>query len=364
MNRCLINFLYLGRSLLYLGCILLLFVFAAPAAWAHPLNNGYSQISIDRKDIQYELTLPEADLLMFDTDKDNVLSEEELNLRRPAIETYLRSGLHMELPSGPLDFSLLSMEKTEKTGVPAVSFLLAFHSKSPVDSLNIRYNLLFDDADPAHVNFLVITNGDDVDQTVFDSANRSYHYQAMRQAGMLSSAWEYFTLGIEHILTGYDHLLFLLALIIAAARLKDVVKIVTAFTVAHSITLFLAATGRIHIESRWIEAGIALTIAYAAIENLYIRSVNIRWVLTFLFGLVHGMGFAGAISEVGLPEQYLISSLLSFNLGVEAGQLAVVLIVLPFLLKMRQWKFYRTGVKTASILFALIAVYWFFERIR
>lgn len=330
---------------------------------AHPLNNGYSQVTIENKAIQYELTLPEASLLAFDTDHNNELSSAELESQRSAIQTYLQRHLQLELPSGQLDFTLVSMDKNEKTGISAVSFQLQSMTKSRADSLTIHYSLLFDDVDPAHINFLVIANGNDVDQAVFDASNRMYHYQSLVKTSMLSSAWDYFLLGIEHILTGYDHLLFLLSLLIIATSLKDIVKIVTAFTVAHSTTLFLAATGYLHVNSRWIESGIALTIAYVAIENIFTRSVRMRWAVTFGFGLIHGMGFAGAISETGLPEQYLISSLLSFNLGVETGQLAIVMIVLPFLLSLQKKSRYRTAVIAVSALIALFAAYLFFQRI-
>jgi hydrogenase/urease accessory protein HupE len=193
--------------------------------------------------------------------------------------------------------------------------------------------------------------------------NRIYHYEPLVKTSMLSSAWDYFLLGIKHILTGYDHLIFLISLIIVATRLKDVVKIITAFTIAHSITLFLAATGHLNVDSRWIESGIALTIAYVAAENPFIKTVRFRWLITFFFGLIHGMGFAGAISEVGLPQQYLISSLLSFNLGVETGQLGIVVLLLPYLTKMQKHPWYPRFVIGVSVIVFMVAGYWFLQRI-
>ncbi|SDO99123.1 Hydrogenase/urease accessory protein HupE [Paenibacillus sp. yr247] len=347
-------------SLLFILCIPF-FIFITPSK-AHSIDSGYSEVTIESKKVNFNLTLPESSLLVFDTDKNNVLTLEELNNQRTEIESYFKTHLKLENKSKLLECSLHSISKTDNLGIPSIEFNLQFTSVSSVESLSITYNLLFDDYDPQHVNFLIITKEDDIDQTIFDTGHRFYHYVPMNNTTMASSAWQYFLLGIKHILTGYDHLLFLLSLIIVAIRLKDIIKIVTAFTLAHSITLFLTATGHISVNSRWIETGIALTIAYVAIENPFIKSVRMRWVITFLFGLIHGMGFAGAISEIGLPREYLISSLLSFNVGVETGQLGIVLAILPFLLKLQKFTWYRKMLIGVSIIVFLIAVYWALQR--
>ena len=126
----------------------------------------------------------------------------------------------------------------------------------------------------------------------------------------------FFLLGIEHILTGYDHLLFLLALILRGGNLWSLFKIITAFTIAHSITLALAALNIVMLPERLVEATIALSIAYVAAENLFMRkAVSHRWAVSFLFGLVHGFGFSNVLRELGLPKEGLLWSLLNFNLG-------------------------------------------------
>lgn len=343
--------------------IFVLLITTQQKAQAHPMNNGYSQIVIENRTINYDLTIPEPSLLVFDSNKDKQLSLDELNSQRSSVEQYLRTHLQIEVASERLEPTLISMEKTEETGIPAVLFKLRFTSKSYVESFTVQYTLLFDDVDPMHTNFAFISQGDDIDQAIFDTTNRTYHFEPLVKPNMLSSVFRYFVLGIKHIVTGYDHLLFLLSLIIVATRLSDIVRIVTAFTIAHSITLFLAATGQIHMNSRWIESGIALTIAYVAIENPFLKSTKLRWLITFCFGLVHGLGFAGAISEIGLPEKYLISSLLSFNVGVETGQLAIVLIVLPLLLRLQKLHWYRKLVIGVSAIIFVIAAYWFLQRV-
>ncbi len=150
----------------------------------------------------------------------------------------------------------------------------------------------------------------------------------------------YLVHGVEHILIGYDHLLFLLALLLRAGRLREVVKIVTAFTAAHSLTLALSALGYVQLPPMLVEAAIAGSIAYVAAENLLAAGVaSRRWQVSFLFGLVHGFGFSSVLGGIGLPQDLLLSALFSFNLGVEAGQLLVVTLAWPLLvwLARRPW---------------------------
>ncbi len=178
----------------------------------------------------------------------------------------------------------------------------------------------------------------------------------------------YFLLGIEHILTGYDHLLFLFALVLACRSVKPMLLIVTAFTLAHSITLALAALDIVKLPSVWVEAFIALSIVFVGVENVFFKiAPGRRAALTFAFGLIHGMGFAGALKEIGLGSDghSIIGPLISFNLGVESGQLALVAIVLPILLKLRKRPaFEKWAVPAMSVLVILMGTFWFIERVR
>ena len=173
----------------------------------------------------------------------------------------------------------------------------------------------------------------------------------------------FFLLGIEHILTGYDHLLFLLALILRGGNLWSLFKIVTAFTIAHSITLGLAALNIVTLPERLVEATIALSIAYVAAENLFMRkAVSHRWAVSFLFGLVHGFGFSNVLRELGLPKQGLLWSLLNFNLGVEAGQAIAVLIAVPILFWLRKFKWEPRAVAATSVVVLAVGLVLFVER--
>lgn len=170
----------------------------------------------------------------------------------------------------------------------------------------------------------------------------------------------FFVLGIEHILGGLDHLLFLAALLLRAESWIAVLRVITAFTLAHSLTLALAVLGIVALPDRLVEGTIALSVAYAALVNLLDRPVaGSRWGAAFLFGLVHGLGFSGVLREMNLPDQGLFWLLLQFNLGVEAGQAMAAGVALAALAWLRTQSWQRQGVRVAacSILVAGLAMF-------
>jgi len=150
----------------------------------------------------------------------------------------------------------------------------------------------------------------------------------------------YFILGVEHILLGIDHLLFVLGLLLITSGKWRILKTVTAFTIAHSITLAMAALGAVHFPVAPVEAVISLSIVFVAYEALRIRASDVAirkpWVVAFIFGLLHGFGFAGALSETGLPQNSIASALFVFNVGVEVGQIAFIIFVLLLMLALRR----------------------------
>jgi hypothetical protein len=179
-------------------------------------------------------------------------------------------------------------------------------------------------------------------------------------------ARQYLALGYTHILPkGRDHILFVLGIFLLSPRLKPMLLQVTAFTIAHSITLALSIYGVLSLPSRIVEPLIALSIAYVAIENLMTRELKPwRLALVFMFGLLHGLGFAGVLRELGLPRDEFLTGLVTFNLGVEGGQLTVILLasiaVAPFV--KRDWYRHRVVIP-ASLVIAGIAIYWTITRI-
>jgi hydrogenase/urease accessory protein HupE len=177
----------------------------------------------------------------------------------------------------------------------------------------------------------------------------------------------YFRLGVEHILTGADHLLFLLGLLVVCRRLRTVAGIVTCFTAAHSITLALAALGVVTLPGRVVEPLIAATIVFVGVENLARGDEpKGRWLLTFAFGLVHGLGFAAALQQIGLGANgtSIVGPLVAFNLGVELGQLAVAVPLLALLWKLRaRPMFARHGARATSLIVVGFGIVWLVQRL-
>jgi len=189
---------------------------------------------------------------------------------------------------------------------------------------------------------------------------------------LLSEAGRFIWLGIEHIFTGYDHVAFLIGLLLLGGGLRRVVLIVTSFTVAHSITLALAALGKVSLSPSLVEPAIAASIAYVGIENLFVSDGRRRWMIAFFFGLVHGFGFAGVLREMGLPQGALAVSLVSFNVGVELGQVVIVALVLGAAAltdrafagsRYQPSRWYSPwGLRILSLAIVMVGVYWFVER--
>jgi len=169
-------------------------------------------------------------------------------------------------------------------------------------------------------------------------------------------------LGIQHIFIGADHILFLLGLILIGGRFRDLVKIVTSFTIAHSVTLTLAALNIVNLPPRLIESAIALSIIYIATENFFIKKVDYRWIVTGIFGLAHGFGFANVLGNLGLPTKGLVVSLFSFNVGVEIGQVVIVALLLPLVWAIRKSRFKKQITWATSGMILFFGITWFLER--
>ncbi|MEO8438599.1 MAG: HupE/UreJ family protein [Spartobacteria bacterium] len=181
------------------------------------------------------------------------------------------------------------------------------------------------------------------------------------------SFFDFLLLGIRHILTGYDHLLFLFGLLIVCRNLREATLLITCFTIAHSLTLALSTFGLVQLQSRWVESAIAASILYVGAENLLRDGSRFRgrWLLTFSFGLIHGLGFASVLREMGVANsgRAAIVPLVAFNSGVEIGQLCVAAILLPLILHFRKEpRFLRLGVPACSAIVAIAGAAWLLQR--
>jgi len=295
----------------------------------------------------------------------------ELVLGLPSIPAPLAGELHLNEAPGRAEYGRLQSLIAEKiaisaeggacrnTAAPAPSrkgdnlvVPLRFECAAAPAGLVLRDDL----ADVFGPDYHTLAN------ITWPGGNAQYMFQPDRREARVALAsrtaqglWSFFTLGMQHILIGYDHLLFLLALILRGGDLWSLLRIITAFTIAHSITLGLAAFEVIVLPGRLVEGAIALSIAYVAAENLMSkRPASHRWAVSFVFGLVHGVGFSSVLRELGLPREGLLWTLLSFNLGVEAGQATFVVAALPLLLYLRRSPF-EVPVVTAVSAIVLVA---------
>ena len=244
----------------------------------------------------------------------------------------------------------------------SVTGTVDFNCPGEIRKLTIRDDMSEALGGNHHTLALIVWSGGS-QQFAFGADARETSVAVAEEAHASHGAGSFFTLGIEHILTGYDHLLFLIALMLRGGGLWSLLKIITAFTIAHSITLALAALDVVVLPGVVVESVIALSIAYVALENLLPRyAVSRRWAVSFLFGLVHGFGFSSVLREIGLPKENLLLSLLNFNLGVEAGQLSVVLLVVPVLMRLKSKSWEPRMVATVSGAILAVALVLFVER--
>ncbi|MBI1776908.1 MAG: HupE/UreJ family protein [Proteobacteria bacterium] len=224
--------------------------------------------------------------------------------------------------------------------------------------------------DPAGRQAIVVSIGNEERQLPLLDAQHTEAMLTNAPPGAWEVAESYVGLGIEHVLTGYDHIAFILAMLLWARRPWPVVKIVTAFTLAHSTTLALATLGILEISPSIVEPLIAVTIVIAAAENFRSRAIDRKWLYALVLGLIHGFGFAGALKEVGLPGSAIPLSLATFNIGVEFGQLAIVAVAMPVLAALdrliaaadAQPQRSATVVYAASAVIAALGLYWIVER--
>ena len=190
-----------------------------------------------------------------------------------------------------------------------------------------------------------------------------------QDSSYVDTALDFIILGFKHILSGADHILFVLSLLLVFISISNVLKLVTAFTLSHSITLILAGTGLLVLSSSIVEPFIALSIAVMAIASVFYREHPLmkknygKIALVFFFGLFHGLGFAGLLTEIAVPEDKFALSLLAFNVGIEFGQLFIVALALPLIFLFRNKSWYNTAIKVFAVLIAIAGTVWFFERL-
>ncbi len=333
-----------------------------PAALAHTGGStGYASIIISDNTVRYSLTLSPSAVPA-------VVAEELAHARSGRAESrdrllgYLRDKLVLtdqERRCEPAE----GFVKAQRAEVESVTLVMDFACATTVRDLVIHDDL-FDVLGPDHHTLAKVESAGVTRELAFATEARDARISLGGARETSSGAESFFLLGVHHILTGYDHLLFLLALLLGGGSLGLLLKIITAFTLAHSVTLALAALHLVALPDRLVESVIAASITLVALENLFpVRLVSRRWLVSFLFGLVHGFGFASALGPLDLPARNLAGALLAFNLGVEAGQAAVIAVTLPALVwaRHRQWE--PRFVQVTSLALAAVGLVWLLERL-
>jgi hypothetical protein len=353
---------------------------AAFDASAHKASDGYLSIRQGGAllDVRIDLALRDLDnALGLDEDGDGTITWGELRRRHADLEAYVRS--RVSIAAGGEACPLAGAGHAVDRHVDGAYAVLRLEGRCAADApaITVDYRLLFD-VDALHRGLVQYVGADGETRSLVLSVS-SPRASLSARTSATAQAFAYLAHGVHHILGGFDHLLFLLSLLLPAvlvwrnrawspaasfnACLIDAAKIVTAFTVAHSLTLGVAVLGLVSLPSRFVESAIAISVVFAALNNLRPVVLRARTLAAFAFGLVHGFGFAGALGELGLPDGALVLSLASFNVGVEVGQLAVAALFLPIAFGLRSTTLYRSFVvKAGSTAIALVALLWFVER--
>lgn len=353
--------------------------FALPAS-AHKPSDSYLNIDVSQPgtiDGRWDIALRDLEYALgVDTNGDAAITWGELKARRDAVFAYALGRLTLDR-GGRCATRPDALRVTDHTdGSYAV---LDFSADCPSDAehLTMGYRLFFD-LDPSHRGLLRLDSAAGTRTAVLGPNNASQRFD-LGHTGAAAAFVQYLVQGVHHIWIGTDHVLFLITLLLPAVLIRrgrrwqprervgpaivEVTKLVTAFTIAHSITLALAVLGVVDLPSRLVESIIAFSVLAMALNNLVPVVPEGRWMLVFGFGLVHGFGFASVLGDLGLPTGALAVSLLGFNIGVEIGQLTIVALTLPAALLLRRTTFYRIVVLWAgSAIVAVIAALWFYQR--
>jgi hydrogenase/urease accessory protein HupE len=344
---------------------LLLFCLLGSSLWAHDPGLSTARVSIHEHEVAITMTFSVADLR---------------TLHPPAAITPVWLAGLIEVRIATIVLNPASTgTRPAPSGEGEVQLELTFlrpEQGGPIEFKSLQFPAL----PPGHRQFVTVVGetGAILKERLLSASEPAVTFSLAAAAGANATAKEeatqapstfmaFLKLGVEHIWTGYDHLLFLFGLLVVCTRFRSIVAIISCFTLAHSLTLALATLDIVNLPSRYTEPLIAASIVYVGVENLVRRGAEPRgrWALTFLFGLIHGFGFASVLRELGVGQggRGLAMPLFTFNLGVELGQVAIAALVLPIIWQLRKnEKFLRRGVPALSAVVALAGLYWLLER--
>ncbi|NOV04748.1 HupE/UreJ family protein [Paenibacillus planticolens] len=373
------------RFFLSISMALLVLLSFENRADAHAYSATYSTLEFYKSKTELTYALDDVSVIELvggDTNHDGTLDAGEFAKVDQKLLEILKSNLVLKINGESAAWPQIeSLTMHSKRAILKASFPAVAASQS----IQLTDQLYLNDTASNYVNLMTIYYGAQKSTAALSGKNRTWTLQMTENdvAGLqpgdalpqqqqpeeaasssTTDGWlSFFVLGMNHILSGYDHLLFLFSLLIARQTFKQYAGTITAFTIAHSITLALTVTGVIHISSRIVEPAIALSICYVALDNLIRKKVSYRWVLTFIFGLIHGMGFADILTVMNIPKSELAVDLISFNVGIETVQVIIVAMVLPALALLYRWKHSRRVVVACSAVALMLGGLWLVERL-
>ena len=358
----------------------LLLMLCPAVAHAHKPSDSYLILSQqgDRISGQWDIALRDLDFAIgLDADGDGKITWGEVKAKHAEIAAYAFARLSASVDGAECPISVVdNLIDNHSDGAYAVLKFIVKCPRAP-ENLLVTYRLFFD-IDPQHRGLLRLESGGETRAAVFAPGAEQQSF-TLGRVDRFRQFLDYFVTGVLHIWGGYDHMLFLLSLLIPAVTVvganerespksfravcTDLLAIVTAFTISHAIALTFATLQIVTPPARLTESAIALTVVLAALNNFYPLVRDRRWALGFIFGFIHGFGFASVLADLGLSGGALVLALLGFNLGVEAGQISVGAVFLPFAYILRGTWFYRRVVSIAgSAAIVVIATLWFIER--
>jgi hydrogenase/urease accessory protein HupE len=333
-----------------------LLVIAAPRepAYAHSMDIASALVEVDGQKANVTIMFDGTRVASLDRDKDGIVNQAELDADIENMFGKLKNAITFTGPNAPKDITLTRYEITGEQHI--MRFVMSLNFAAPIQKFAVtaRMSALLDDPAP----LVIKMSGPSVSGEAMISADG--------ESASFASPWSTFdvfqsfvVMGVKHIFTGYDHLTFLMCLLIGATSTRSLIWTVTAFTLAHSVTLSAATLDLVRLPGPLVETAIAATIIYVAVENLIGSQLVKRPFITGVFGLIHGFGFASVLRDVGIPPGNTVVSLFAFNLGVEIGQLIFVGVAFVLLGRFLKSNKLRIAVSVAAV---CVALYWFFER--
>lgn len=354
---------------------------ACGAALAHKPSDSYLHVDVTEAQGltgRWDIALRDLEFAIgLDSNTDSAITWGELKARREAVFAYALARLQIASSGQNCGLAPADLKSVEHTDGGYAVLYFNIDCPAPVDHFTVSYRL-FANIDPSHRGLLQVRGNSSTQTAVLGPDDPTVKID-LDETSLWRAFTDYLLQGIHHIWIGLDHVLFVITLLLPAVLLyrdrrwqprdrpgsavREVVEVVTGFTIGHSITLSLAVLGVVSLPSRLVESAIALTIVLMALDNVYPVVPRGRWALALAFGLAHGFGFASVLIDLGLPSQALAVALFGFNVGVEIGQLAIVAVVLPVAILLRRTAFYRLVVLYGgSLVVAALASVWLYQR--